>query len=270
MSYPDEQVKSIMVGEDKSWSSGVRRMLEQIDSSYIIVFLEDFLIKEPVDTSKVVSIVQAAITNSVGCLRLAAGLPLAFPLTEKLQNFPGLGIIGKEQHYRVSAQVAIWKKDTLLKLLPQGISPWEFEDVGTELSTMMEDSFWGVYEPAIIYDQFVEKGKWKPEGVELCKSLGVDIDFARRDHFTLDQWRKYCFDQTTAAKVATHKKNAVDCFSRGNIVDGMSHLHCYVRMSHNLINACLLFVIGLSGAKATQFLQKINRKYKLFSIRRRN
>lgn len=40
--YKDSRVKTIAIGEDKSWSQGLLDMVSRIDTPFIILMLEDF------------------------------------------------------------------------------------------------------------------------------------------------------------------------------------------------------------------------------------
>src|SRR5512139_519426 len=56
--YSDSKVRSILVGDDHGWGRGLRLMLDRIRSSRVILFLEDFLILQPVSSSQVEKMVQ--------------------------------------------------------------------------------------------------------------------------------------------------------------------------------------------------------------------
>lgn len=236
-------VSSIAIGEDNSWADGVRRMLDQLNSDHVIIFLEDFFILESVDTKRVIDLVDTAVSERVGCLRLIAGLPLALPPTEPLPERPDIGVIQKGAPYRVSAQVAVWQVETLRKLLIPGMSAWEFEEIGTAISEEIDDLFWGVYEAAIKYAQCVEKGRWKPEGLELCRNEGVNVDLSARSAFTPEELDQH--------------------YRTGSIT------YCIRRNPFDLRLWWILFMRSVSPS-TSKYILKCRLRYKLNRIKRRN
>jgi len=62
-------VTTINVGDDKDWASGVIKMLDHLDSSQVILFLEDFFFVETVDSTAVLRLVKIAQERFPACLR---------------------------------------------------------------------------------------------------------------------------------------------------------------------------------------------------------
>lgn len=197
-------------------------MLDCIDSKYVLIFLEDFLLRKPVDSQRVAQLVNLAVEQKVGCLRLAAGLPLAFPPSRPVPGFPGIGVIEKGEPYRVSAQAAIWEVPVLRQLLVPGMTAWEFEEIGTMLSAKLSQPFWAVYESAIEYSQCVEKGRWKPEGLEICRRANISADLSARRAFTPEEL--VCYFKTTEAACLPHEqiRRAVRHFVVGDWEKGLT------------------------------------------------
>jgi hypothetical protein len=242
-------------------------MLDRLRADYVILFLEDFLIKCPVDTVLVDRLIRIAIERQVGCLRLAALLPLAVPPTRPLVEFPGLGIIEPGDPYRVTAQAAVWRVETLRYLLVPGFNAWEFEAIGTQLSEGMPDLFWGLYEPAIVYDHGVEKGKWKPEGLAICWEAGVQVDLGTRAAFTEEELSDHYSTIAFNSQCYVSKRNAISEFRRGRRLIG---LRCAL---HHLVNEPLsikswaILLFGLLGPKPIAWLQKQHLRRKIAAVR---
>lgn len=267
--YPDDRVTTIKTGSDTSWGGNAARMLDSIESDYVILFLEDFLITKRVITERINSLVELAEERSLGCLRLISGLPLAFPPSSRIAGLEGVGVIGKEQLYRVSAQVAIWKVATLRKLLLQGMTPWEFEEIGTEIASKFEEEFWAVYESAVSYDQFVEKGKWKPEGLDFCHKHNVIPDLSKRQHFTDDEWRQYQVSQKAAVELYDLKMNSEKNFLAGNRLHGIRGIIKYARASGNYRKAIGVAMMGVAGAWLLLLARSMKCRYRLVKLRSR-
>src|SRR4051812_41170582 len=153
--FDDPRVRTLHAGPDVTWAAGVSAMLDQIRTDYVIVMLEDFLLKETVDNARVERLADVAAAEQLGCLRLYSIFPPETPLAEH----PDLGAFGPGDAWRITAQAAIWRVATLKRLLVPGFSAWDFELVGTQMSDFMPDRIWGVMQPALVYEQAVEKGR---------------------------------------------------------------------------------------------------------------
>lgn len=183
-SYQSDTVTTICVGEDVSWADNLRKMLDHIGASRIILFLEDFFLVSQIDTLKVKSLVQLASEEGLGCLRLFPHPPPS----RRVRHRRELGHIRPGDDYRVSTQVAIWDVETLRRLAWPGFSAWDFEIIGSIASNEMHAKFWGVYEPVIDYRNGVWRGRWLPEGLEACRAAGIEIDVEARGMFSPEEW----------------------------------------------------------------------------------
>lgn len=261
--YADSRVTSIPVGDDISWTSGVQKMLDHIDSEYVIIFLEDFLINHPVDNGELIRMVQIAKEKQLGCLRLVAHLPLALFPTEPIAEFPGLGVIKAGEPYRVTAQVAIWRIATLRKLLVPGLSAWEFEDLGAQISSEFTDLFWGTYKSVIVYEQCVEKGRWKPEGLEICKQAGIQIDFKSRQAFSLKELQDYYLNGQNCSERYSNKIQAVSEFNKGNRIKGLQFALRFLLKEPFSVQLWIIIIFGMIGPAPIAWLQKKHLQLKL-------
>lgn len=267
--FNEQGVKTITVGNDISWASGLQKMLDRIDSEYFILFLEDFLIRQPVNTEHIQKLVAAAIERNVGCLRLAAGLPLAFPPSEPVAGINGVGVIHKSEPYRVSAQVALWRKETLKKLLIPGMNAWEFEEIGTPLSAELEEPFWGVYEPAIVYSQCVEKGKWKPEGLEICREAGVSVNLEVRGAFSAEELERHFRLVAEKSQPRMQMQCAINSFTEGQPFVGLKSIFRLIKTSPFDINLWGVLLIGLVYPSLFPTLRRYKLKRRLARIKNR-
>lgn len=178
-SYNGEKVTPICVGQDVSWADNLQKMLDHIPFRRVILFLEDFLMVRRVDTQAIQDLLGVVQEEDLACLRLYPHPPPS----RRLRGKPGLGELRRGDDYRVSTQVAIWDVGTLRALAWPGLSAWDFEIIGSLASNEMSAKFWGVYEPVIDYRNGVWRGRWLPEGLEICSRARVDVDLQSRDVF---------------------------------------------------------------------------------------
>lgn len=221
--FDQPAVTTLAIGEDTSWASGVRRMLERLQGDYLVMFLEDFFIQQPVNTRWILSLVDIAQSRRLGCLRLAAGMPLAYPPTRAVPDHPGVGVIERGEMYRVSLQAAIWRRETLLRLLIPGATAWEFEVLGSALSRRYPDEVWAVYESAIVYDQVIEKGKWKQNGVAMAAAAGTPVDGTARGIYAPGELDRHFAPARAEAPYHGARFAASRAFARGRRLEGLRH-----------------------------------------------
>lgn len=176
--YPDPRVKTILVGEDISWASNCKRCLKQIDTQYIILLQEDFLIQKYVDTQKIKELLCFMGKKQTACLRLYPSPPP----NKKIKDREEVGEIAIGARYRVSLQAAIWDKYILYDLLKEGESPWDMEEKGSQRSNYINKPFLSVIrDPAVplpidYFSTGVVGGIWARKAVKLLNKENIKID----------------------------------------------------------------------------------------------
>lgn len=268
-SYEGGDVTTITIGDDESWASGVREMIGRLDTSYVIMLLEDFFLTQTVDTALIQELVDVARREQLGCLRLVGELPLAYPPTRPIAGRETLGEIPKRTAYRVTAQAAIWRVDTLMKLLVPGANAWEFEELGTALSNRLSESFWGVWRNAIHYEQVVEKGMWKPVGLRICAEAGVAIDQAARGVYSAEALAAHYDRSKDGAEDGEMRRAALNAFSRGHRIDGLRWTVRSTGLRPASLRLWASAAWGLAGPAAISWLESTHLDRRVAEIRRR-
>jgi len=253
--YRDERVRPIPVGKDQSWAQGLRRMLDHLNTEYIILFLEDLLIQKQVDTEAIGKLVRIVRERQLRSLRLVPS-KIFFAKTQRVVDLPDLGVLLPGESYRVSTEVTIWRVDTLRRLLLPGFTAWDFEYIGTKLGENMPDGFWTKYKPAIIYDHCVEKGKWRPEGLAICREAGVEVDLESRSAFTEEELKAHYLVDELKHQRYKIKSKAIDYFLNGQRMKGLEYAFKYLRNKPFSIQLWAVCVFGLTGPKAIAWLQR--------------
>jgi hypothetical protein len=268
-------VTCIPIGPDASWSTSLAKMLDKVTESnpgvtYLLLFLEDFFLTTPVDTSRVLEMVRLARARELGCLRLAAGLPLALPPSRAIPELQGVGEIASGDPYRVTLQLAIWRIETLRRLLSPGLSAWEFEMIGTHLSEQLDDAFWAVTRPAVHYAQVIEKGKWKREGLDILRGAGLDPGQLQRGVYSEEELAAHYDRALREGGSSEYRSAALRSFLAGRRLDGVGHLWRGMRQGNMLFADLLLGVVGSLGRAATKKALSVYVSLRLRSNRRRD
>jgi hypothetical protein len=179
-------VTSLLVGVDKDWSTGVRWMLEQLDYQYVLVLLEDFLLRARVRTVQLVNLLESLQRLGGSYLRLRP-----FPAPNlRLGSSSMIGEIERGAPYRCSLQAAFWDRQTLISLLREGESPWQFELLGARRSDQEPRGFYSTWSVALDYYAGVTLGKWLRHGVRVCRRQGVRVDLDRRPMMSIAETAK--------------------------------------------------------------------------------
>jgi len=184
LEYPDPRIKPIKIGLDQDYSSNILRILEQVESQWLILWIEDLIIKSKIDTVKILELINLAQKNNVGYLKLSVDTPLVFPHNKKEIIAP----IPKKVKYRSAIGLALYRKDVLLKLLIPGANAWELDK--SKKSNFLEDSFYGLTtnlrcNPPIPVINAVIKGKWSYEAIRFFKKEGLNVNISNRSRISL-------------------------------------------------------------------------------------
>jgi hypothetical protein len=174
-----EGVENIGFPRDNGWCSTMITALEDLPFDRIILFQEDFLLTAPVETQTVRRLVQYAHDEDVGCLRLC---PCPGPNRRWKDSF--LGEIGLDAEYRVSLQLAIWKRSVLLGLMRHGEIPWAIEANGRQRSAGIKEPFLSIWRelddapggPVRYFITAVTRGAWERGALELLRREGIPMD----------------------------------------------------------------------------------------------
>lgn len=269
--FGHDRVKPIIIGEDVTWSSNVLKMLDILNSSHVIIMLDDFLVQQPVNTQHVEHLVSTAIRRNVDCLRLgdanlhrnpqgvqndySKDVSLCAP-SESVPDETGIGIIVGGTPYRVSTQISLWKVETLRKYLLPGFNAWQFEEIGSQLSDLNNDQFWSVWEPVIVYDHGVEKGKWKPEGLLICSEAGVEVDLSLRGVFDEKELRVHYLASRRGRELYEIKSSAIEKFLKGCRLEALrSALNYAIKMPSD-VGIWGVIIFGLLGRNPLLWLKR--------------
>ena len=115
-----------------SWSERLINSLNNIQEKYVLLVLDDFLFKGPVNQDEFYEIFNFQKTNNIKCIQ--------FYPQNKLNKEMGLSNFYLRKRwapYRISAQIWMYEKSYLLKILRKKENPWEFELCGSFRSSLL-------------------------------------------------------------------------------------------------------------------------------------
>ena len=171
-----------------NWTEEVRAQLAGISTKYVLICLEDFFLRSPVPTAKVLYAL-STLQDLEGMMMRLVPKP---PPRRRVDGFPDIGEIEPGDLYRVSLQSAIWRLDTFLSLLNNGETIWEFEMEGSNRSKRFPAGFYSLRDAALTYGHHVvERGKWFPRDAAFFGAAGIGCDFERRAIMTQGEYWKW-------------------------------------------------------------------------------
>jgi hypothetical protein len=176
----------VLMGEDKTWSSGLQTALFQLKDKYdyVLITLEDVMITDKVDTLFVASCIRECINRDGNYLKMYK--KTKFPksqepyIEESRQNIP----------YRHNCVYALWKIETLLNVLVPDENAWEFEKIGAKRTATM-NGFYCVVHNAFVLANTVVKGKWVRRELNKIMTELPDISINREILSAKEEQRLY-------------------------------------------------------------------------------
>ncbi len=179
---PNPKAIPLTTGARQDWSGCLIQSLAQIPHSHVLLLLEDYFITKPVTQAEIARLFATAVADDWDCLRL-------FPFPEgsapSARN-PEFTTVAPDAPYAVCTQAAIWKRNFLSSMAVAGETGWEFEIHGSQraattsakIASVPRRADW-LY-PIPYFCTAIIRGKWEPDAIEICASLGVKVDTSRR------------------------------------------------------------------------------------------
>lgn len=110
------------------WPAGIIKYLESCEEETFLLLLEDYIIKETVDTSRV-KIAENLCGGDIGCVRLSPHDRFShFLVDANIEEFKEYPL---DKPYSISLQPAIWQKEFLFEFLRKGENIWQIEIEGS-------------------------------------------------------------------------------------------------------------------------------------------
>ena len=157
--------KSIQIGQDKSWSHGLKLALSHLEYKYDYVFtmVEDYYFIEKIDNkyiNEMFNLVEKENGDFLSLFRLPSKL-------ERINKF--FGRLENNIPYRQSVGFTLWKIRTLYNILDEDENAWEFEKRGV-IRGFAYSNFFGSFKNYKVLN-LVVKGKIVPKEYAILKLL---------------------------------------------------------------------------------------------------
>lgn len=184
-------ITTVNTPEKIPYSARFLNVLKGIKSEFVIVLLDDFFLRAPVQ--------QAKIEQCIDWLSKDKNIAqFSFESVDDELNiiskeYPGFELRPQCGEYKLNLQAGIWRRNILIKCLRSHESPWDFEIIGNQRTFWMSEKFYSLMStmPRIMDYRFnnglypmkwgVVQGKWVVDTVDaLFRSHNIHIDFNER------------------------------------------------------------------------------------------
>lgn len=181
--FPDARVKPLHAGNHRNWSSRAIEHLGQLETPYVLMMLEDYMIDRPVDTAQIARVVELMELYDLHAVRL-------FPDPAPVAGMPGVPMLGYQgfgQLNRTNTHATIWRRSSLREIIRPGESLWEFEINGSIRSNRFSGGICGCWQPVVHYVMAIGKGRWFRRGLRSLRRDGIHPDLSVRRAETLTE-----------------------------------------------------------------------------------
>ena len=179
------------------WSERILKALNCIEEEYVIWFIDDFFLLSKINQKAIDEVVEFAknYKNFGSCL-FEKDIPNTYN-TKKV--FGDFRIRDKREPYYVSAQITLWKKSYLKKVLRKNESPWDFEWYASyRCAHYKENSFVWDNKDYNLFPIYMKGewsyglmgGKWAKGTPYFFEKHGVECDFSKRGFFDFEKQEK--------------------------------------------------------------------------------
>ena len=183
-------VRSVCGGKGVTWSKRLMNCLKQIDSEFVLFFLEDYFLLSKTDNDTFDRALSLIGNNQqIGYIGLKYNRSLTVKGPEyenELKDFPFIERDHLSGGKRINCNTAIWRREWLMHLIRTHESPWEFEKYAerrsrrTKMQALQINN--GLLPPVFEYEMLFQFGygismkKWLPKNRELFQKYDIKVD----------------------------------------------------------------------------------------------
>lgn len=174
--YQHPRITMVNIPTETSWTNNILQALQEVDTKYVLLFLDDYWLNAPVDEQRLAELLHLVRTTDAAMLQISYN-DLRYQGGEPHPTIDGVMYRNKYAHYKLSLQLAVWDKQALLDLLRPGENPWEFELAGTVRSHgYPKDIFTVSTNEPVTYINATFQGHVRPEAISHAEAHNFNFD----------------------------------------------------------------------------------------------
>jgi hypothetical protein len=171
-------------GED-DWGARLRATLSTIDSKFVMMLYDDFILDEPVVNGRVEQAIELLRSQASAAVAYLIDTNLALSSVDSDAIF--VEVKGRAE-YRLNSAPAIWLKQALFEYTKSGDTPWAWEVFGTyrtwgdgRVFYSLNPKFPDIYSYNHSKGGAIYRGKWVREvAMTMAKKYELNIDWSLR------------------------------------------------------------------------------------------
>ena len=198
---PDyNNVTVIPAGKDAEWSKKVIVALEQIDTPFVVLLLEDFFTTRPVDSSKLAELLTYMKKDNLNYCKLLNQSKIKGKIYDGKKY---IRITNSDDEYGISLQPSIWRKEFLSETVgTENYNAWifEFNQVRDKKQNKNGIDCIGDRRNVLEITHTVVQSKYLRKAVRVFKKQDYEINLAARPMLSKKDNFKYRLKRVVAAK----------------------------------------------------------------------
>ncbi|WP_041140171.1 hypothetical protein [Beduini massiliensis] len=174
-------IEVLNYSKNNSWSTRVKSYIDYIDTEYIMIILDDFIVEEPVQSVTLKKYLEFMKQN-----KNVVNICLTDMPGKKIKKYNTLELRKKETLWLFNYQMGFWKTNYLRNVIVNNETPWESEMYGSMRAQKLNGDFLSIINESkkpICYNRgfLVFKSHWNLEEVRrLENKLSLKIDLHNR------------------------------------------------------------------------------------------
>ena len=169
-----------------SWGERLLQTLKAINSEYVLMLYDDFILESMVNTNKIKSLIDLLENNE----RASVVYLIHTSLPSISSEFDGLDIVCDNIEYRLNSSPAIWRRNKLIEYTGEFDNPWAWEVFGSyrtfndgAVFYTLNDRSSDIYSYNYKKGGAIYRGRWVKEVIEdKFKKYMIDIDPNKRGY----------------------------------------------------------------------------------------
>ena len=168
------------------WGEMLKNALKEIETPYVLPFLDDFVLKEKFTGHKVIDRAVKMLDENpdIGVVYLHRH---PYALQDRTE-FEGFGLIPRKASYKLTTYFGLWRKTYLDKCIWGTENPWEWETLISRYAWRFKEREYALLKDSeeifeITGGGVLKGGRWNQEAKILADRYGVKIDFLKRGFF---------------------------------------------------------------------------------------
>jgi hypothetical protein len=196
---PFRALESPLLG---GWRPELAHQIASLPTQYthILLILDDFLLLETVETSRIIRLAARVLSDDIAYLRLVPELHSLwgglYRTVCKRADADDIAPLPDDTPYYSSLQATIWRRDHLAARLADEGSIWDFE-----LWRGSEPHFAVNGPPALRYRHVVERGQWMADAPRLFARAGLPFEAGARPVANTADWFAWLWSRMKFAMV---------------------------------------------------------------------